>query len=127
MNSKRSEFPSVVTPSGTVVVFGGLTGSVVAEPCTNTIEEYNPATDTWTIIGTMVTERRRHAARLIDDHRTLIVGGACKDRITVPTAEDFGLESNTTTQVQDLPQPRYEQKKAECITRISTVSFITIW
>ncbi|OJX59408.1 MAG: hypothetical protein BGO89_03050 [Candidatus Kapaibacterium thiocyanatum] len=104
----RSEFPSVVTPDGKILVFGGLIGESERGPCTNTIEEYDPVTDRWTIVGAMTTERRRHAAIMIDDRRVLIVGGARESRVTYPTTEIYDIVDHTTIQVADLPQPLKE-------------------
>lgn len=108
MQYPRSEFPSVVTPDGKVLVFGGLIGESERGPCTNTIEEYDPVTDRWTIVGAMTTERRRHAAIMIDDRRVLIVGGGRQSRVTYPTTEIYDIVDHATIQVADLPQPLKE-------------------
>lgn len=104
MNVPRSEFPSVVTPSGTVLVFGGLTGEAERGPCTSTIEEYDPATNTWSIVGSLSVDRRRHAAIMIDERRVLIVGGCPTDRIALPLCEIYDIVDRTTERVGDLPQ-----------------------
>lgn len=108
MNVPRSEFPSVVTPTGTVLVFGGLTGESERGPCTSAIEEYDPTTNTWSIVGSLSVDRRRHAAIMIDDRRVLIVGGCPTDRIALPLCEIYDIVDRTTERVGDLPQPLKE-------------------
>lgn len=104
MNMPHSEFPSVVTPGGKVLVFGGLMGEARFGHCTDIIEEYEPLKGGWTVVGRMTTERRRHAAVMIDDRRVLVVGGARENLSTYPTTEIYDIVDHTTTQVGDLPQ-----------------------
>ena len=103
MNEARSEFPSITMPNGRILVFGGLVGEPIKGHCTKKIEEYNPDSNTWEIVGELATERRCHAAVRITDTQVLIVGGCTQDRVTTASAEIYNSVDHTTTPVQDLP------------------------
>jgi hypothetical protein len=104
MNVPRSEFPSVVTPEGKVIVFGGLTGESERGPCTSSIEEYDPALDRWEIVGSLSVDRRRHSAVMLDERRVLIVGGCPSGRVAVSLCEIYDIVDRTTRTTDPLPQ-----------------------
>jgi len=73
MNVARASHTATFMPNGDVLVAGGINGAGVAQ---NTVEVYDPPTNTWTLIGTaMSAARYNHTATLLLDGRVLICGG----------------------------------------------------
>jgi len=63
-------------PDGRIVVTGGQINGDYDSPLeTNSIEIFDPATNTWSDGGTMKTARQSHTATLLDDSTILITGG----------------------------------------------------
>lgn len=104
MNVARAEAAAVLTPRGTIVVFGGIEGSSVISQCTRIVEEYDPATNEWTMIGSLEADLRRHSAIMIDDHRVLVAGGCRTDRETYADSEVFDLSTGTSVRTARLPE-----------------------
>jgi len=83
MNSARVYHTATLLPDGTVLVSGGLTdhtGNVSSDgSATNSTEIYNPATDTWTLIGALNTARFGHRSILLPGGQILAVGGGTNE------------------------------------------------
>jgi hypothetical protein len=85
-------------PNGKVLLAGGVSsgpnGQVLSEA-----EVYDPATNTWTAVGSMSTPRHSHAATLLPNGKVLIVGGVpiLGGNSAVKTAELFDPATNTFT------------------------------
>ena len=71
----------------------------------STVEEYNPATDTWTIKSDMPTARGFHSANVVDG-RIYIIGGShtAPDRSVVRPVEVYDPVTDTWTQKGDMPR-----------------------
>ena len=67
---QRTGHTATLLPDGTVLAAGGITADRDASA-----EIYHPASKTWTSTDMMETPRELHAAALLTDGRTLIVGG----------------------------------------------------
>ncbi len=73
MLNARSKHVSVTLQDGRVLVAGGITAGGSA---TSTAEIYDPSTNSWTSVGTGMTEARSGAnAALLPDGRVIIAGG----------------------------------------------------
>ena len=70
MTYKREHLQSVILPDGKVLVVGGVGASAAYAP-----EMFDPATETWTVMAPMATDRGYHStAVLLPDGRVLAAG-----------------------------------------------------
>ena len=72
MNIPRSDPSVTLLPNGTVLVIGGFEGGT---KITDTAEIYDPASNTWTLTGSLVEAREAHTATLLPDGTVLVTGG----------------------------------------------------
>ncbi len=111
----KSEMPTArQCPSSSVVngkiytIGGGETsgGNYSGTTALSTVEEYNPATDTWTTKSAMPTARFGHSASVVDG-RIYVIGGApsCPWCGTILTLEVYEPATDTWTRKGDIPRP----------------------
>jgi len=101
MASARASFASVKAPNGKVyAVSGWVRGSYVLTP---QIEEYDPATDQWAVVGSLLEARFQHMAGMIDDHRILVVGGRDRDANVLGSCEIFDINTGQSVPAAGLP------------------------
>jgi hypothetical protein len=67
MNRARNFFTATLLPNGKVLVAGGFNLGTSAEL-------YDPATDTWTITGSLRAARAYHKATLLPNGKVLVAG-----------------------------------------------------
>ena len=97
---------ATLLPNGKVLVVGGDTSPLSPDfGRGNTAELYDPATQTWTLTGSMGTTRAWHTATLLQDGRVLVAGGFNNDN--VKTAELYDPATETWTPTGDLNMARY--------------------
>ena len=74
----------------------------------STVEEYDPATDTWTIKSPMPTARGWHSANVVDGKIYIIGGarGATPSGMHVVTVEVYDPATDTWSQMGDMPASR---------------------
>jgi hypothetical protein len=76
MNHYRRLHRSTELADGTILITGGVGGSLVtSNSILRSAEIYDPATGTFTLTGSMVTARRSHQAILLRTGKVLIAGG----------------------------------------------------
>ena len=72
----RAQATATLLPSGRVLVVGGNDNTYY--PSGHTLastELYDPATQTWTLTGSLVTDRQDHTATLLPNGKVLVLGG----------------------------------------------------
>ena len=76
----RGHHQAALLPSGKVLVFGGATASAkpntTKAPALASAEIYDPATDTWSNAGSMVSPRFAAASAVLKSGKVLVLGGA---------------------------------------------------
>src|SRR5919202_3477224 len=109
MVAPRAYHTATLLPDGRILVVGGRGGNAQGGAALNTVELYNPATDTWTGAAPLATPRSNHTATLLPDGRVLVVGGAetRSGLLTpVPSAEIYDPAANSWTAVGPLGTAR---------------------
>lgn len=96
---------AVTLPDGRIVVMGGGTGCHNTQNCTifNTVEAYNPASESWSTLAPMQSPRYRFGAALGSDGRVYAIGG-WNGNTAIASVEAYSPISNTWTTVAPLPQ-----------------------
>ena len=80
MHADRQDHTATLLPDGTVLVAGGF-GSEDArgvDPMMASAEVYDPAGDTWSVIGDMHEDRGSHSATLLQNGNVLVAGGSAE-------------------------------------------------
>ncbi len=112
----KSEMPtarqglSTSVVNGKIYAIGGGAASSTAYTSVktfSTVEEYDPATDTWTTKSEMPTARGFHSANVVDG-RIYVIGGSPKapDSGSILTVEVYEPATDTWTQKGDMPASR---------------------
>jgi len=113
----RSDMPtarqglSTSVVNGKIYAIGGFSSSsdsYIFVETFSTVEEYDPATDTWTSRSPMPTARGWHSANLVDGKIYIIGGseGPSPDRNHVLTVEVYDPGTDTWSQKGDMPKYR---------------------
>ncbi|MFC1605214.1 kelch repeat-containing protein [Planctomycetota bacterium] len=92
--------------NGKIYIIGGWT----SEPDSigiSTVEEYNPATDTWTKKADMPTARDSSPSSAVVDGKIYVIGGGDPINWHLPTLEEYDLATDTWTQRTDMPTSRW--------------------
>jgi N-acetylneuraminic acid mutarotase len=75
LNVAREGHTATLLPNGKVLVAGGISSTTSFYGFLTSCELYDPATDTWTLTGSLGTERSGHTATLLPNGKVLVVGG----------------------------------------------------
>jgi N-acetylneuraminic acid mutarotase len=103
MNAARNLSTATLLGNGDVLVAGGNANGPQASA-----ELYNPATNTWTLTGSMHTARYQHTATLLQNGQVLVAGGY-NPNATDPyltSAELYNPATGTWTTTGSLHEPR---------------------
>jgi N-acetylneuraminic acid mutarotase len=95
--------------NGKIYAIGGVAGSSSSYSSVetySTVEEYDPATDTWTAKSEMPTTRGSHSANVVDGKIYIIGGtrGAAFSSDRIQTVEVYDPATDTWTQKGDMPR-----------------------
>jgi N-acetylneuraminic acid mutarotase len=90
---------------GRVLLVGGLTGQPPAAS-TSPPELYDPTANSWSMAGTMNTNRVAHIAALLPNGKVLAAGGRDGNEDTVSTAELYDPNTNTWSPAASMATPR---------------------
>lgn len=100
MPTPRSLLATVTGKDGRIYAIGGEVASLRL----NTVERYDPGTDTWTKLAPMATTRNHLAAALGPDNRIYVVGGVS----SIPKAvEAYNPTTNKWNMVAPSPTARH--------------------
>ena len=91
--------------NGKIYAIGGLLGTTVFDPDIPTVEEYDPATNTWTKKADMPTPRSALDTSVVDGKIYAIGGGGNGDVLS--TVEEYDPRTDTWTKKADMPTARW--------------------
>lgn len=74
LNHDRTAHSAIALSDGRVLVAGGVFGDFPHYDAVEEIEVFDPASETWTVVGSLAGERIYPALTTLQDGRTLIVG-----------------------------------------------------
>jgi N-acetylneuraminic acid mutarotase len=97
-----ADMSATLLADGKVLLTGG-TAAPSAQPC----ELYDPATNSWTVTGSLNFERSVHTATLLANGRVLVVGGvgSAQNFIQISSAEIYDPAAGTWSLTASLPGP----------------------
>lgn len=102
MSGPRSMHVATLLADGTVLITGGIDGTIGLA----TAERYDPATGTFTTLGTLTEPRAGHTATLLDDGRVLVVGGVDPQGAGMTSAELVDPATGATTATGSMTMAR---------------------
>ena len=106
MHVGRAAAVPVVLHDGRVMVIGGVTAT---QTITNTVEIYDPRTDTWSFTGNLNDARfEDHTAFVIPGDRVFVAGGYTNGETALASAEIWDPRTGTWTRAESMHQPRGE-------------------
>jgi hypothetical protein len=110
LNCARTGHQAVPIKDGKVLVVGGAvpTGERERALALAFCEIYDPAGNTWTPTGSLLTPRQGHQATVLADGKVLVTGGDAVPAVpyrpdSLATAELYDPDHGTWTRVADLP------------------------
>ncbi len=109
MPTARQGLAAVAGPDGRIYALGGFNyalGGINKSRSLATVEAYNPASNTWTAVASMLTARADLAAVAGPDGRIYALGGFNGSYTILNTVEAYSPASNTWTAVAPMPTAR---------------------
>ena len=91
--------------NGKIYAIGGALGLTPLDTGLSTVEEYDPATNKWTMKADMPTARGGLATSVVNG-KIYAIGGANNGQI-LSTVEEYNPETDTWTTKSDMPNPRW--------------------
>ncbi len=89
MSAARYSSAVALLPDGKVLVAGGQSGVQGADPSNRICEIYDPAANSWTLTGELITPRPVANGVSLSDGRVLIAGGVAADGFPTAAAEIY--------------------------------------
>jgi hypothetical protein len=104
MSTTRFGHTATLLPNGKVLIAGGSiyhsdSGYLASA------EVFDPASNTFSIVGSMASPRRYHTATLLHDGRVLVAGGSNVNG-SLATAEEYDPASGTWSTAPSMTRPR---------------------
>ena len=104
MSTSRFGHTATLLPNGKVLIAGGSiyhsdSGYLASA------EVFDPASNTFSIVGSMASPRRYHTATLLHDGRVLVAGGSNVNG-SLATAEEYDPASGTWSTAPSMTRPR---------------------
>jgi Galactose oxidase, central domain/Kelch motif len=101
----RSKHTATLLPDGTVLVAGGLTGSLGNIVTTSSAEIYHPDSRTWSLTSSMSVPRSRFTATLLPNDKVVVAGGS-NNGFATATAELYDFTTGLWTRTGNMNIPR---------------------
>lgn len=116
MNYQRSFFSSAVV-NGKIYVFGGFGGQNYNLKKLNTVEEYDPSSDTWTLCPNMPAARICSSAAAVND-KIYVSGGSDNQSVdgvseVYDTMYEYDTVNKTWTNKSKMPEKRFRHEAVE--------------
>jgi large repetitive protein len=108
MSVGRSAHVAVVMRDGRVLVAGGMTKRDRVHHGTDSVEIYDPASNTWTATASLSTSRNGAVGALLDDGTVLVASGSWSLYSTEPTAETYDPATDRWTPTGEMPKGHWE-------------------
>ena len=108
MPTARGHGLSTSVVNGKIYAIGGSSRTGSFWTGVSTVEEYDPATDTWSTKADMPTTRTYHSTSVVDGKIYVVGGQVYHDRFVMsPTVEEYDPATDTwTTRADMIPTPR---------------------
>ena len=110
MHTARSSLAVVTATNGKVYAIGGTNPSAphpIDLCCLATVEEYDPATNTWATKASMPTPRYWLAAAAAPNGKVYAIGGLGPPNAQSAVVEEYDPSTNSWTRKADLPAANY--------------------
>jgi N-acetylneuraminic acid mutarotase len=114
MTISREDHSSVLLSNGQVLAIGGTTVNFNGITVAST-ELYDPATDAWTATGSMLQDRERHTATVLQSGQVLVAGGDYYDGVNagfLTECELYDPAVGTWSVTASMSTPRYGARAA---------------
>ncbi|MEM7205401.1 MAG: kelch repeat-containing protein [Planctomycetota bacterium] len=107
LNFPRSFFPMMFDRIGRPVIAGGGEGGIFAQIARDTVEYFEPVTDSFVLANEVMTmERSLHTATQLQNGKWLLVGGVDRNNDPTATAEIYDPETGRFIAVASMSQAR---------------------
>ena len=111
LNENRSIHTATLLPNGQVLIAGACNAGIFCGSGASSAELYNPATEIWSVTGSMNTPRFFHTATLLPNGRVLIAGGEQVNfftgtEVVLNSAEIYDPASGNWSTTANLNGPR---------------------
>ena len=103
MLKPRDRHTATLLKNGMVLVVGGNDGTNE----TDSIESYNPESQTWSQVGFLQDARFSHTATLLPDNRVLVVGGLKNGGSDLVSDAEILDSNGASTRTKNGPTPRW--------------------
>lgn len=114
MHEKRADHTATLLADGRVLITGGAEGRSQPVNVSATAEIYDPASNSFTLAGSMSVVRYKHSAELMPDGRVIVIGGsnAMMWNGQYASAEFFDPATGKFTSTGKLNTARYKIRDA---------------
>lgn len=122
MSVTRSDF-AAATVSGKIYVFGGKESAGANDTTAGilaSIEMYDPATDQWTVVGQMSTQRRNMGVAVVNQ-KIYVIGGGMKDGTQIALVEEFDPVTSSCVVKSSMTVARFSMGVAAVNNKIYAV------
>ncbi|WP_019911913.1 Kelch repeat-containing protein [Paenibacillus sp. HW567] len=106
MHVKREYF-AIAESGGKIYVFGGQQHTNKFTVALNSVEEYDPVTNVWTVKQDMPTGRMGMSAATVNGKIYVISGIVGENTLTSPVVEEYNPITNSWTKKKDIPTRRW--------------------
>ncbi len=97
---------ALAAANGKLYALGGFAGWDPAEQAVNSVEEYDPATNTWTARASMAESRNSPAAATASDGRIYVAGGGNNTNAVMSSMEAYDPATDTWAPRASMPTAR---------------------